>query len=111
MRTAGLLPVSPSMLCLGVYLPRGCTWSWGVYLLPGVYLVPGGCTWSQRMYLLELYLVPGDVPAGGEGVPARWYLSRYPPPRTEFLTHASENITLPQTSFAGGKNGMKPRNK
>ena len=22
---------------------------------------------------------------------------------TEFLTHASENITLPQTSFAGGK--------
>ena len=25
-----------------------------------------------------------------------------PPPWTEFLTHASENITLPQTSFAGG---------
>ena len=24
------------------------------------------------------------------------------PPWTEFLTHASENITLPQTSFAGG---------
>ena len=29
-----------------------------------------------------------------------------PPPWTEFLTHASENITLPQTSFAGGKNGV-----
>ena len=27
------------------------------------------------------------------------------PPWTEFLTHASENITLPQTSFAGGNNG------
>ena len=27
----------------------------------------------------------------------------YPPPWTEFLTHASENITLSQTSFAGGK--------
>ena len=26
-----------------------------------------------------------------------------PPPWTEFLTHASEKITLPQTSFAGGK--------
>ena len=26
------------------------------------------------------------------------------PPRTEFLTHASENITLPQTSFAGDNN-------
>ena len=23
------------------------------------------------------------------------------------MTHASENITLPQTSFAGGKNGLK----
>ena len=27
-----------------------------------------------------------------------------PPLWTEFLTHASENITLPQTSFAGGNN-------
>ena len=26
---------------------------------------------------------------------------------TEFLTHACENITLPQTSFAGGKNHAK----
>ena len=26
----------------------------------------------------------------------------HPPMWTEFLTHASENITLPQTSFAGG---------
>ena len=30
-------------------------------------------------------------------------LRQTPPPWTEFLTHASENITLPQTSFAGGK--------
>ena len=28
--------------------------------------------------------------------------SRHPPLWTEFLTHAYENITLPQTSFAGG---------
>ena len=28
--------------------------------------------------------------------------SRHPPPWTEFLTHACENIALPQTSFAGG---------
>ena len=40
--------------------------------------------------------------------------SRHPPPRpdphplwTEFLTHASENITLPQTSFAGGNDVTK----
>ena len=50
MRTARLLPVSPSMHCSGggectgpggVPGPRGwCTWSWGGE--PG----PGGCTWS-----------------------------------------------------------------
>ena len=57
MRTARLLPISPSMHC-----------SWGVYLVPegvylprGVYLVllgvptqggvpgPGGCTWSWEV--------------------------------------------------------------
>ena len=27
----------------------------------------------------------------------------HPPPWTETLTHATQNITLPQTSFAGGK--------
>ena len=29
--------------------------------------------------------------------------TRHPPLWTEFLTHAYENITLPQTSFAGDK--------
>ena len=47
MRTAHSLTVSPSMLYIG-----GCTWSRGVYLVLGVYLVPGGC----------VYLVPGGVP-------------------------------------------------
>ena len=63
---------------------RGCTWSQGeVYLVPGVYLVlggvpgPRGCTWS-----LGVYLIPGrnTWPRGctwswGEGV----YLPRYSP--------------------------------
>ena len=31
-----------------------------------------------------------------------WHAGFPPSPWTEFLTHASENITLPQTSFAGG---------
>ena len=70
MRTARLLPVSPSMHCSGGGVPG-----------------PGGCTWSGGVYL-----APGGVPA------------QEPPPLwTEFLTHASENITLSQTSFAGGK--------
>ena len=38
--------------------------------------------------------IPPRIPARHAGIP--------PPLWTEFLTHASENITLPQTSFAGG---------
>ena len=48
---------------------------------------------------------PGPGPPLGPGTP--W---NQPPPRdqapplwTETLTHATQNITLPQTSFAGGK--------
>ena len=106
MRTARTLTVSPSMLCSG----EGCL-LWGVHLVPGmsapgvymvpgggylvpvVYLVPGGCTWSRAVYL---------VPGGEEwGVSVARGVPRYPL-WTEFLTHASENTTLPETSFAGG---------
>ena len=80
MRTARLLPVSPSMHCWGggylvlggtwsggVYLvqwgvpgPGGCTWSQGVYLVPGGVPGPRGCTWSQGVYLVwGVYLVSG----------------------------------------------------
>ena len=45
MRTARALTVSPSKLCT-----RGCTGSWGVYLV-------GGCTW-----FLGVYLVLGGLP-------------------------------------------------
>ena len=103
MRTARALTISPSILCAvggvpglgggvpglgggGVLGPRGgCTWSWGVYLVPwgvpgpggvvpgsrGVYLVPGGFTWSRW----------GDVPGPSGG--CTWsrgvYLVRHPP--------------------------------
>ena len=56
----------------------------------GVYLVQGvggtwsqGCTWSQGVYLV-----------------------RYSPP-VDRMTHTYENITLPQTSFAGGNESNK----
>ena len=91
----------------GVYLPgpggyliwgRVPAWSWGVYL-PGLggYLVPGGTCLVPGCTCLVLG-VRGVCP----GTPPLW---------TEFLTHASENITLPQTSFAGSKNcdGSRPR--
>ena len=63
---------------------------------------------------------PGGSPPGNPPLPSRPPWSRppleqappweqtplgpgTPPLWTEFLTHACENITLPQTSFAGGK--------
>ena len=70
MRTARLLPISPSMHC-----------SWGVYLLEG-YLPEGGCTcpgdvpaWGD-VPALGVYLLVGGVPAQGVyllvgGVPAQ----------------------------------------
>ena len=74
MRTAHLLPVSPSMHCLGgVPGLEWCTWSGVVYLVWGVPGprggegggggVPGperGSTWSRGVYL-----VPGGVPGPG----------------------------------------------
>ena len=123
-RTARLLPVSqyallgggvPAGGCTcpggvparGVYLPGGacpggCTCPGGVYL-------PGGCTCPDGVYLAGVSLPRGCTCPGGctcsEGVylPGGW-LPRYSPLWTEFLTHATENITLPQTSFSGGKN-------
>ena len=69
-------------LVLGGVFSRGGVPGSGGCLFQGGVPGPGGCTWSQ----------------GGtwSGTPS--------PLWTEFLTHASENITLPQTSFAGGKN-------
>ena len=73
----GCVPVQGGVPAWEVYLPRGCT-------CRGLYL-PRGVPSLGSVYL------PGDVPARG-------YLPRYSPlpPWTEFLTHATENITLPQ---------------
>ena len=117
MRTARLMPVSPSMhcsrgecTCPGGVPARGCTCQGecvpaggggGVYLSGGVYLLGVGVP-GQGVYLPGGCTCPGGVPTWGlpargctcSGTPLLW---------TEFLTHATENITLPQTSFAGGK--------
>ena len=73
MRTARLLPVSPSMHCSGgctlsggVPGPGGCTLSGGVpgpgvYLVGGVYLVPGRCT-CPGVYLDRGCTCPGTLP-------------------------------------------------
>ena len=61
-----------------------------MYLLRGV--TARGCT------------TPGGVPAKGGGVPAKGegYLPRHSP-HVNRMTDRCKNITLPQTSFAGGK--------
>ena len=108
----------------GVSALRGCTW------FQGGAPSPGGCTWSMGVYLVHGgvpglgCVCSGDVPGlggvsapGGQVSAPRWggvcswgYTwsrgapGQVLPPWTEFLTHASENITLPQTSFAGSKN-------
>ena len=94
MRTARALTVSPSMLCArggicsgGVSAPGG-----GVSALGG--FCSGGC------------LFPGGVSAPG-GVPSPgWGGWSGTPPCGQ--THACKHITLPQTSFAGGKYNVTP---
>ena len=76
MRTGRSLTVFQSLLLLGEDVPA---WS-------------GGCTWSRGVYLPGLG--GGGVPACSQGAPGQVL-----PPRTEFLTHASEIITLAKTSF------------
>ena len=52
--------------------------------------------------------VPASGPGGGVGVVyPSMQCGRPPPPLCEeFLPHATENTTSPQTSFAGGKKCM-----
>ena len=54
---------------------------------------------------LETYKACWDTHSHPWG-PARHAGIPHPPPCTEFLTHATENITLPQTLFAGSKNDL-----
>ena len=48
---------------------------------------------TGRLLTVSQHALPGGVPAGG-------YLPRYPP--VNRITDTCKNITLPQTSFAGG---------
>ena len=61
----------------------------------------------RRGGLHQAHPPEADTPLGADTPPSRHPPGADTPPTplwTEFLTHAYENITLPQTSFAGGKN-------
>ena len=79
MRTARLLPVSPSMHCGGGSAPGWVCLLWGV------------CSW-------------GCVPASGHGgcIPA----CNGADPPVNRMTDRCKNTTLPQTSFAGGNEAI-----
>ena len=122
MRTARLLPVSPSMHCpggvpgpggWGLPGPGECTWSReGVPCPKGLYLVLGGvpgleCTWSREgvpgprgLYLVwgvpgGVYLIPGGVPGPGGGI-----CPDTPPMWTEWQTGV-KILPCPKLRFCG----------
>ena len=61
---------------------------------------PLGCGLGDLQGMLG-YHPPGDL-VRHAGIPPAMHAGIPPPLYTEFLTHATENITLPQTLFAGG---------
>ena len=107
MRTARLLTVSQHTLPEGVP-PRVCTYLGGVparrVYLPGGYL-PGGVPAQGGVYL------PGGVHLPrGVCVPA-WGCTCPGTPPVNRMTERCKNITLPQTSFAGGNKPSISTNK
>ena len=76
----------------------------GYCLVPGECLLPGGVSAPRRGCLLPggawSWGVPGPGGLGGGGIPA---CTEADPPVNR-MTDRCKNITLPQTSFAGGKN-------
>ena len=112
MRTARLLPVSPSTHCTGGVSAPGGVCSQGCTCLgdlPGGCTCPGGvpCDLSHHTFDVTRMLPPHQLRptnsaaayillVGHVTCKACWDTTPLPPQWTEFLTQASENITLPQ---------------
>ena len=123
----------PWYVCWGVCSWGGgvCSWgeglllggvcSWGGSALGGVSALQGGvCSWGGvNMWpvpsCIWCYLYAASTPTethqqcsclytAGWSCDLQGMLGYHPPLFTKFLTNAYENITLPQTSLAGGKN-------
>ena len=102
MRTARLLPVSPSMYCAAgkgghllreVSAPRGCVCCRGVCLLPG-----GICSWGTACYRRGWAACSQGVSAQGRCLPRgcvypSMHWGRHPS-WTEWLTNRRKNITF-----------------
>ena len=91
MRTARALTIGRGGTCPGGYLPGGC-------------ICPGGCT-CQGVYLhVGVYLPRGVYMPRGCTCPGGCTCRGTPP--VNRMTDRCKNITLPQTSFAGGNNAI-----
>ena len=71
---------------------------------PSTMHAPNHACPPHRMLPATMHVPPATTHAPPRNHACPPAMTHSPPPRTEFLTHASENITLPQTSFASGKN-------
>ena len=80
---------------------RGSPWQWGLFGR-GVSLA-GGSPWQGGLPARGVSLAEGGLPGRGDGGCFPAYTEAYPP--VNRMTDACENITLPQTSFAGGNKG------
>ena len=107
MRTVRLLTVSQHALMGGIPAQGGvptwgCTCPGGCTCL-GVYL-PGGVSAQGGVYLPKGGVPAQGVPAqGGWGCTCPWGVPAQVLPPVNRMTDRCKNITLPQTSFAGGK--------
>ena len=94
----GCGPRDPPGMGLETSPPR--VWAWRPPPPVGVWRTP----WRLARHA-------GISPARHAGISPARHAGIPPPLSTEFLTHVTENITLSQTSFAGGKNGLERRFK
>ena len=78
-------------------------WAWR----PSSGQIPLGCGPENLQGMLNSTPPSWRPAARHAGIPPAMHTGIAPPPQTKFLTHASENITLPQTSFAGGNKASK----
>ena len=94
-----LLPGGSPCGGLGCLLPRGGSPCQGGCLLPGGFSLPGGVppSWEVSLPGWGGASFPGSLPARGVSLMGD-------PPPVNRMTNRCKNITLPQTSFAGGKN-------
>ena len=90
---------TPLGICTEIYFQQDC--------IPVGCIPPACWLYLPAFTVLGGCLVPGGLPQGVWYPSMQW--DRIPPPHplwTKFLTHATENITLPQTSFAGGNDRL-----